>query len=295
MAPVNAQKSKALFDRALLRRRRGRAARSKGEAFLQTRVANNAVERVLDIHKNFDNGLIFAAPTFAQTFLNKAGHKFANICVMDDTDAHHLVDISGQETALPFVDQKFDFVLNGLTLHMANDPVLALNAFARVLKPDGFFMACLFGGQTLNELRQVFYKTEDMFFGRMTPRIIPMIPLQAAAGLLQSAPFAMPVVDRDILRVNYKNIDGLIRDIRESGDTNVMAERMRFPLSRQFKTILSTNYQADFSNANGKLTATFETIWLSAWAPHPDQPKPLKPGTAKMRLADALGVKEIKT
>ncbi|HHL43882.1 MAG TPA: hypothetical protein ENJ42_09700, partial [Hellea balneolensis] len=96
MAPVNAQKSKALFDRALLRRRRGRAARSKGEAFLQTRVANNAVERVLDIHKNFDNGLIFAAPTFAQTFLNKAGHKFANICVMDDTDAHHLVDISGQ-------------------------------------------------------------------------------------------------------------------------------------------------------------------------------------------------------
>lgn len=283
-----------LIDERVLRRRRTRAARGRGDGFLQVQAAQNAAERILDLNVPLSKSLIIAAPRFIQTLVDIAGAKLQTVIRADYADAPGLNDIYLEGQNLPFANDSFDFVLSGLVLHMENDPQKALMEYARVLKPNGFLLAGLFGGETLSELRAAFYKTEEAFFGKMSPRIVPMIKLQSAANLLQSTPLTMPVVDRDVLRIQYRDLDALIRDLRESGDTNPMVAREKAPLSRGFKSKLAANYQADFSNRDGKLKATFETLWLSAWSPHPDQPKPLKPGSAKMRLADALGVKEHK-
>jgi len=164
----------------------------------------------------------------------------------------------------------------------------------QALKPDGLFLGAMFGGATLTELRQSLYGSEDTLYGGITPRVSPMVDFTQGAALLQRAGFALPVVDSDKVSVNYSNPMRLFTDLKSMAETNALVARSSKPVSKRFLTKTAQIYTEQFSNADGKAVASFEILWLTGWANHPDQQKPLKPGSAKTRLADALGVKETK-
>jgi hypothetical protein len=162
-----------------------------------------------------------------------------------------------------------------------------------VLAPDGLFLAALFGGDTLSELRQSFAAAESEIEGGVSPRVAPFVDMRDLGALLQRAGFALPVVDTDRLTVRYDSALALMNDLRRMGATSALLDRRRIPLRRATLLRMAQIYQERFSDADGRVRATFETVWLSGWAPHPRQQQPLQPGSAKARLADALGAREI--
>ena len=198
----------------------------------------------------------------------------------------------GDEEALPFAGERFDLVVSLLALHAANDLPGALIQIRRALKPDGLFIGCLLGGDTLTELRQAFAQAESELEGGASPRVAPFADLRDLGGLLQRAGFALPVTDVDPFRVRYADPFGLMRDLRAMGFANALGERRRTPLRRATLLAAAAAYAERFADPDGRVRATFELVWLSGWAPHESQQKPLQPGSAKARLADALGVPE---
>ena len=163
----------------------------------------------------------------------------------------------------------------------------------RALKADGLLLAALIGGDTLTELREAFAQAESEMEGGVSPRVAPFADVRELGGLLQRAGLALPVVDSDRLTVRYNSVFDLMRELRRMGATNVLTERRRTPLRRATLRRMAEIYTARFANSDGRLRATFEIAWLSGWAPHEGQQKPLKPGSAVQRLADALGTQEI--
>jgi hypothetical protein len=163
----------------------------------------------------------------------------------------------------------------------------------RALKPDGLFLAALAGGDTLTELRQSFAAAESEIEGGISPRVAPFADLRDLGGLLQRAGFALPVIDSERITVRYDTVFALMHDLRRMGATNALTERRRTPLRRKTLLRMAEIYAERFADADRRLRATFEIIWLSGWAPHESQQQPLKPGSAKARLADALGASEI--
>lgn len=282
------------FDRTLVRKRRARGHRMAGTAFLYTRIAEDMAERVLDVNRNFERVLILGNAELAKLIRVKLAAKLGHIVYADHNDATTGLDVLCDEEALPFKSGSFDLVLNPLSLHGVNQVPGALKSMRKLLKPDGLFIASLFGGNTLTELRHVLYTAEDELYGRVSPRVASMIRLDQTTALLSASGFTLPVADRDIVEVSYKKLATLFTDLRCMGETNVLAARHKGYLSRQFFERVEAIYRRDYSNGAGKLKVSFETLWLTGWAPHPDQPKALKPGTATTRLADALGVKEEK-
>ncbi|NIK90010.1 SAM-dependent methyltransferase [Rhizomicrobium palustre] len=178
-------------------------------------------------------------------------------------------------------------------MHNINDLPGALAQIRRALKPDGLFVAALFGGATLTELRDSFAQGEIATTGGISPRVAPMADVRELGGLLQRAGFALPVADVERTTVRYRDFFTLVRDLRAMGETNALSSRKGF-LSRATLAAALEHYREHYADENGKLIATFEIIYLLGWAPDESQQKPLKPGSAKMRLADALGVKEQK-
>ncbi len=162
-------------------------------------------------------------------------------------------------------------------------------------KPDGLFLAALLGGETLTELRQSFAAAESEVEGGVSPRVAPFADLRDLGALLQRAGFALPVTDVDRLTVRYDSAFALMHDLRRMGATNALMARRRTPLKRATLLRMAEIYAQRFADADGRVRATFEIVWLSGWAPHPGQQQPLKPGSAKARLADALGTREIST
>jgi hypothetical protein len=163
----------------------------------------------------------------------------------------------------------------------------------RALKPDGLFVAALLGGDTLNELRQSFAAAESDIEGGVSPRVAPFADLRELGALLQRAGFALPVADTDRLVVRYDSAFALMHDLRRMGATNALSARRRTPLRRATLMRMAEIYAQRFADPDGRIRASFEVVWLSGWAPHPDQQRPLKPGSAQARLADALGAREI--
>ena len=194
------------------------------------------------------------------------------------------------EERLPFADESLDLVVSTLALHWTNDLPGALIQIRRALKPDGLFVGAIFGGATLTELRQSLMQADAELSGGAGPRISPFADVVEAAALLQRAGFALPVADVDRVQVGYASPLQLIADLRAMGEANVLAERR--PLSRHVLARACEAYADQFSRPDGRITATFEIITMTGWVPHESQQKPLRPGSAKMRLADALGVKE---
>ena len=194
---------------------------------------------------------------------------------------------------MPFADGSLDLVVSALALQFVNDLPGTLIQIRRALKPDGLLLAALIGGDSLAELREAFAQAESEVEGGASPRVAPFADLRELGALLQRAGLALPVVDSDRLTVRYRSVFDLMRDLRRMGATNVLHERRRTPLRRATLQRLAEIYAQRFADADGRLRATFEIAWLSGWAPHESQQKPLKPGSAVQRLADALGTKEI--
>lgn len=283
------------FEPRLLRQRKRRAAAGFAEAaFLHQRAADDLAERLEAIPRPFPRALalggggLFSAAVATRPEL--AGRIGAIIEADIASGAVHL-----DPEALPFAPESFDLIVSPLLLHWTNDLPGALIQLRRALKPDGLLLASLFGGQTLHELRLSLIETESEITGGAGPRVAPFADLQDVAHLLQRAGFALPAADRDVIVVRYREPMRLLADLRAMGETAALAERSPRGLSRRILARAFEIYAQRFAEPDGRVRATFEIITAAGWAPHESQQKPLQPGSAKTRLANALGVKEHKT
>ena len=189
-------------------------------------------------------------------------------------------------------EKAHDLVIHAMCLHASNDPVGQLVQCRRALRPDGLFLCALLGGGTLNELRTSLAQAETEISGGLSPRVVPMGEIRDLGGLLQRAGFALPVADSTKVDVQYDSALHLMRDLRAMGETNALSARKKSFSNRAVLLDASKKYAETFAAPNGRISATFETIFLTGWAPSKDQPQPLRPGSANSRLADALGVTE---
>ena len=277
----------AIFDRKLLRTRQKRARALGPETFLIDRVADELGERLSAVLRRFERAVDLGTPSDAVRRALVASGKVGTVFGADS--------VVSDEEALPFADGSLDLMVSALALQFVNDLPGTLIQIRRALKPDGFLLAALIGGDSLTELREAFTQSESEIEGGLSPRVAPFADVSELGGLLQRAGFALPVVDSDRLTVRYPSVLALMRDLRRMGATNVMTERRRLPLRRATLQRMTEIYAQRFADPDGRLRATFEVVWLSGWAPHASQQKALKPGAAAQRLADALGAKEIST
>jgi SAM-dependent methyltransferase len=192
------------------------------------------------------------------------------------------------EERLSAEPESLDLVTSVLTLQETNDLPGLLAQARRALKPDGLFLAALFGGETLTELRQSLAAAEIESTGGVSPRVAPFADVRDLGGLLQRAGFALPVADVERTMVRYRDLFGLVRDLRALGATNALVERSKKPMRRAMLAAALRHYAENFADPDGKLRATFDIVYLTGWAPHESQQQPLKPGSATTRLADAL-------
>ena len=293
----------ALFDRALHRRRLDRAAPGFDRAaFLKGRAAEDAVVRLEAIMRRFPLAVDLGARdgAFARALAASDARDKLDLLVETDLSEAMLADRTGprlvvDEERLPFAEASLDLVVSTLALHWTNDLVGSLIQIRRALKPDGLFIGSILGGATLTELRQCLLAAESEFSGGAGLRVSPFADAFDAAALLQRAGFALPVADVDQVTVRYGHPIDLLRDLRSMGETNVLLDRPRKPLSRAVLMRAMALYLDRFAQPDGKVPATFEIVTVTGWAPHESQQKPLKPGSAKMRLADALGTVEVPT
>jgi SAM-dependent methyltransferase len=196
------------------------------------------------------------------------------------------------EEVLPFASESFDLIASALSLQWANDLPGVLVQIRRVLAPDGLFLAALIGGQSLTELRAAVTSAEAELTGGASPRVAPFADIRDLGQLLQRAGFALPVTDIDPIVVRYASMFALMQDLRAMGATNALSERSRVPLRRAVLMRAAQIYAERFADVDGRVRATFDVVWLSGWAPHESQQKPLAPGSARIRLAEALNVRE---
>ncbi len=289
--------SPMIFDRRLIRRRRRRAAALGPATFLLDRVAEDVAERLGAVLRRFELALDLGTPgeavRTALAPLDAVGTVVRATAVPERDSTRGGSIVGADEEALPFRDGSLDLVVSALALHFVNDLPGALLQIRRALKPDGLFLAALLGGETLTELRQSFAAAESEIEGGASPRVAPFADLRDLGALLQRAGFALPVTDTDRVNVRYESAFALMRDLRRMGATNALHARRRTPLRRATLARMAEIYAQRFADADGRVRATFEIVWLSGWTPHPNQQQPLKPGTAQARLADALGSREI--
>jgi len=288
-----------VFDRALLRRRRGRVAVLEPATFLLDGAADDLAERLAAVLRRFDLAVDLGTPgeavRTALAGLGSVGTILRAQSIVDGGATRVGRFVAADEEALPFGDATLDLVVSALALQFVNDLPGVLVQIRRALKPDGLFLAALMGGETLTELRQSFAAAESEMEGGASPRVAPFADLRELGALLQRAGFALPVTDVDRLTVRYDSAFGVIRDLRRMGATNALLARRRTPLRRATLMRMAEIYAKRFADEDGRVRATFEIVWLSGWAPDPSQQQPLKPGSAKTRLADAFGVREIST
>lgn len=289
-----------LFDRTLHRKRLDRAARGYASAdFLHRRAAEDIAERLEPIMRDFPLAVDLSARggAFRRALAASDAAARVGLLVEADLSPAMLAGRSGprvvlDEEQLPFAPASLDLVVSTLGLHWTNDVVGALIQIRQALRPDGLFVGAFLGGQTLTELRQSLVAAESEIWGGAGQRVSPFADMQDAAGLLQRAGFALPVADIDRVKVSYAHPLKLMADLRQMGETSVLADRHPRALTRALLTRAAAIYVERFGDADGRVPATFEIITLTGWAPHESQQQPLRPGSAKMRLADALGTTE---
>jgi SAM-dependent methyltransferase len=286
-----------IFDRALQRLRRRRALRETPVDFLLSHVAQELTERLSVVKRSFHRAADIGTPGPALRAMIRAQGLAGDVIAVDPLAPEFAHDeplvVAADEEALPFADGSLDLAVSALALHTANDLPGALAQIRRALKPDGLFLAAMLGGETLTELRQSFAAAEAEIDGGVSPRVAPFADLRDLGALLQRAGFALPVVDTDRLTVRYATVFDLMRDLRGMGATNALVERRRVPLKRATLLRMAEIYAERFSDPDERLRASFDIVWMSGWAPHESQQQPLRPGSAKARLADALKTIEL--
>ena len=289
-----------IFDRALHARRLDRAAKAFPAAdFLKRRVAGDIVERLEAINRRFELAMDLGARNgaFAAALAESPAAGKIGLLAQSDLSAAMLAGASGprlvaDEERLPFAAGRLDLIVSSLALHWVNDLVGALIQIRLALAPDGLFVGAMLGGSTLTELRGALLSAEADLRGGAGPRISPFADAADGAALMQRAGFALPVIDTDVVTVRYEHPLRLLADLRAMGETSALLERPAVPLTRSVLTRACELYVERHDGPDGRVPATFEILTLTGWAPHPDQQRPLRPGSAKARLADALGAVE---
>ena len=267
-----------LFDRALLRKRRSRASAGEPATFLLDRVAEDMAERLHAVLREFKTAADIG------TEGEQLGKALAGR--VDRLTPIALPDFESEPLAL--AAGSLDLAVSALALQFVNDLPGVLAQVRRALKPDGLLLAAMIGGDTLTELRQSFAAAEAECEGGVSPRVAPSADLREIGALLQRVGFALPVTDVDRIVVRYDSAFALMADLRRMGATNVLVERRRTPTRRATLLRMAQIYGERFADPDGRIRATFDVIWLSGWAPHESQQKPLKPGSAKASLAEAV-------
>ncbi|HCP01339.1 MAG: SAM-dependent methyltransferase [Alphaproteobacteria bacterium] len=288
-----------IFDRTLLRQRRARMATDyANHNFLFQEIASRLAERTADVRRNFDSALDWGGRTgvFADAARRLAPEKIGQLIHSDMSyalarharrDHGNPVVVADEETP-PFAEASFDLVVSIGTLHAVNDLPGALVQLRHALKPGGLFLGAMFGGETLYELRDAWLEAEAETEGGASPRVAPFAELSDAAALLQRAGFALPVADLDTICVTYDHPLKLMHDLRGMGETNIRRDRRRTPTRRTTLFRAVEIYAERFAGQDNRIPATFEIFFLTGWSPDASQPRPLKPGSAQGRLADAL-------
>jgi SAM-dependent methyltransferase len=267
-----------LFDRALLRARQRRAEKMGAATFLLDRVAEDMAERLHAVLREFTNAADVG--TTGDQVRNALIERVGQLTRMDLPDR--------ESTPLPLMPASIDLAVSGLALQFVNDLPGVLAQIRRALKPDGLLLAAMIGGDTLTELRQSFAAAEAELEGGVSPRVAPSADLRDIGALLQRVGFALPVTDVDRVVVRYDSALALMQDLRRMGATNVLVERRRVPTRRATLLRMAQIYSERFADPDGRIHATFDVIWLSGWAPHESQQRPLQPGSAKASLAEAV-------
>lgn len=261
-----------LIDRAALLRNRARASREPA-TFLRELMVADIQERLSEINRTF------TAPALVSPFPDLWADVLPEAAIASDDEV------------LSLAPGAHDLLIHDLCLHWSDDPVGQLVQARHALQPDGLLIATMFGGQTLHELRTALAEAEVRETGGLSPRVVPMGEVRALGTLLQRAGFALPVADNILFPVSYETPLHLMRELRAMGEGNALTQRLRRPTRRAVFDAASDIYTDHFAE-DGRIPATFEVVILTGWAPHPDQQQPLRPGSARARLADALGVDE---
>ncbi len=270
-----------IFDekaQTLTRNRAQNRMTKNGPSFLLTRAAEDAASRIADINRQFERGVVLSPVDMRATILS------------DLPSGRQPKKLDWQDR-LEGVNGEYDLIISLLELQTENDLPGALVRLRQHLEADGLFTAALFGGDSLSNLRQTLYTADSAIFGGATARVYPMIDHQQAAALLGRAGLSLPVVDKDRVNVTYGKLKTLVNDLRDLGLTNTLTARHKAPLPKGYLEAIEAAYP---KTDDGKFPSQFEILWLTGWSPHESQQKPLKPGSAKMRLADALGTDEKK-
>jgi len=285
------------FDRTAVRRHRDRAAAGwAAHDFLQVELADRLADRLDDIRRPFERVVDLSCRDglLSRRLASRAGRGL--FVQSDPSPAFPRRAAEGgrpalvaDEDLLPFAAGSFDLVLSLLSLHWVNDLPGCLLQIRRCLRPDGLFLGAMLGGETLAALREAFLAAELETTGGAAPRVSPMADLRDAAGLLQRAGFALPVADLDTVEVSYPDPLALLRELRGMGETNALRERPRNALRRDTLMEALASYQQACALPDGRVRASFQVLWLAGWGPDDSQQKPLRPGSAQARLADALG------
>ncbi|MBT3702087.1 MAG: methyltransferase domain-containing protein [Alphaproteobacteria bacterium] len=287
------------FDRALLRQRRNRAATRYGDYdFLTAEVTDRLLDRLDDIKRPFADILNLGCHTglAGEIMSARADTKFLVQSDLSDRMAglaqnrNDLLTAILDEEALPFAEESFDLIVSALTLHNVNDLPGALIQANRCLRPDGVFLASMFGGQTLVELKEVLMLAESETAGGVALRVSPFADVKDLGNLLQRAGFALPVADSEIITVRYESPMKLFTDLRGMAESNILNARSRKPLRRDTLMRAASLYTERHGGDDGRVPVTFEIVNLTAWRPDASQPKPAKRGSATHSLADALKV-----
>jgi SAM-dependent methyltransferase len=275
---LNPAAAPQLFDRALMRVRQRRAWRQGPARFLLDRVAEDLVERLNAVLRTFTVAADIGTP--GDLLRHGLAGRVGKLAAVDLPDS--------ASEGLSLEPQSLELVVSALALQFVNDLPGVLAQIRRALKPDGLLLAAMIGGDTLTELRQAFAAAEAELEGGVSPRVSPFADLRDIGALLQRTGYALPVTDIDRTVVRYDSAFALMQDLRRMGATNVLVERRRIPTRRATLLRMAQIYGERFADSDGRVRATFEVIWLSGWAPHESQQKPLKPGSAKASLAEAV-------
>jgi SAM-dependent methyltransferase len=285
-----------LFDRALQRQRLARAFGAAPADFLIAYTVEELLLRLAAVTRRFDRIADIGTPgpqlaaRLAQANAQNTVFRLSPIPIL--TGVSPILGFVGDEEALALRQESVDLAISALALQNVNDLPGALLQVRRILKPDGLFLAALVGGRSLTELRTSLAAAEAEIDGGASPHVAPFADIRDLGALMQRAAFALPVVDLESVTVRYASMFALIADLRAMGAGNALIERSRRPLKRRVALRAAEIYAERFADPDGKVRATFDLIFLSGWAPHESQQRPLKPGSAQMRLADALRVKE---
>ena len=261
-----------IIDKKALVSRRLRS--NHEDNFLQKLAVQEIQDRLQFIKKRFEKILVISgSPHFWQKTFNGADF------------------ISDSET-LKFPQQGYDLVIHGMSLHYSNDPIGQLIQCRSIMEKGGLLLGIFLGGQTLNELRESITAAEIELTGGISPRVLPMVDIRDAGSFLMRAGFALPVADISSHKKNYNRPENLLHDLRKMGETNVLNHRLKNFTNPKLFSLTSDKYMASQNLKDQTIEATFEFITITGWVPSEDQPKPLKRGSAKMRLSDALKVKD---